>query len=211
MAIKKSFRKSTTVANNDGIKAGRYNGVIVGVAVYERLILKDTQYENAGDIVPEFTPIVAVDTGEGKIRIETFYGIKNKFSRGKSNNSKGFNLILGIEDLTDAETEALIKNELTDEDGTFEFGWFFSKEVTAVFELNKAGDRANLVALKQPGKNYERPALEGVEIPEFTLSFINGEGKMWRQNLYADLDDELLKVEKNVELLDKTTASIIED
>ena len=166
-----SFKKATVQNTSTGIKAGRYAAKIIGVAVYDRVILKDTQYETAGDIIPEFTPIVAVDTGDGKVQVQTFFGIKNKFSRGKSNNSKGFNLVKDLEGLTDGETEELIKS-LTDEDGAFDFGWFFDKDVTAVFEMNKAGTRTNLTALKPAKPDAEEVKVEGLEIPEFILSFM---------------------------------------
>ena len=208
MATKKtySFKKATAVSENNGIKAGRYDAKIIGVNVYERIILKDTQYENAGDIVPEFSPIVLVDLGDGKTRVETFYGIKNKFSRGKSNNSKGFNLVKELEGLTDGETEALIK-ELSDEDGNYEFGWFFDKEVVAVFENNKAGDRTNLTALKPAGKDYVSPDVSAVEIPEFLMSFETKDGAMWRKNLFSGLIDEVAEYGNNADLLEATEAS----
>ena len=211
MSTKKSysFKKATAQSENTGIKAGRYNAIIVGVAVYERVMLKDTAYENEGDIIPEFTPIILVDTADGKQRIETFYGIKNKFTRGKSNNSKGFNTIKELEGLTDGETEALIK-DLSDEDGNFDFGWFFGKEVEAVFEPNKSGERVNLTALKPAGKNYEDVDVSAVDIPEFTLSFMTKDNVLWRQNLYAGLIDEVAEYGKNAELLEATEASIVE-
>lgn len=205
-----SFKQKKTESGGSGVKAGKYSALVIGVCIFDRIAQKDTKYTTKGDVTNQFTPIILAnvinDKGEEELRASSFYGLPTKFSQGKSNNSKGFDLLknLGDEDgpLTNSSTEELIK-ELSDDEGNFEYGYFFGKECTAVYEAKSKDDPVYLTELQPAGRSYVKPNAEGFELPEFILAYEDGDGNVTRKNVLAGFIDEIMAVEKNKELVDQ--------